>query len=159
MTRRLSTMLAGSSLLVIASTLAAQAQQATPSSGASEEIVVTGTQIRGVAPVGAAPIMITPEQITEAPGLSTDSVLATIPQLSLFNQQLGIQSGLGAANQIDTPMIHGLPTLIMIDGHRVASAGTNCTNIDPSIIPKGVLSGIEVVPDGGSAIYGSDAIG
>jgi iron complex outermembrane receptor protein len=48
----------------------------------------------------------------------------------------------------------------MLDGERLAPAGTNgITSVDPSIIPKGLLQQIEIVPDGGSALYGSDAVG
>ena len=122
------------------------------------EVVVTGTFIRGVAPTGTETQVITAEDIKEAGGLSTNDALARIPQITnFFNTQ--IVAAPGQLHGIDTPSIHGLPTLIMLDGERIAEAGTSVTSVDPSIIPKGLLDQIEIVPDGGSALYGSDAVG
>ena len=122
------------------------------------EIVVTGTLIRGVAPAGTETELVTAEDIKEAGGLSTNDALARIPQITnFFNTQ--IVAAPGQPHGIDTPTIHGLPTLIMLDGQRIAAAGTYVTSVDPSIIPKGLLQQIEIVPDGGSALYGSDAVG
>ena len=122
------------------------------------EIVVTGTLIRGVAPAGTETEVITAEDIKEDGGLSTNDALARIPQITnFFNTQ--IVAAPGQPHGIDTPTIHGLPTLIMLDGQRIAAAGTYVTSVDPSIIPKGLLQQIEIVPDGGSALYGSDAVG
>ena len=135
-------------------------ETSTSSAEASDltEIVVTGTLIRGVAPTGTETVKVTAEDIKEAGGLSTNDVLARIPQITnFFNTQ--IVAAPGQPHGIDTPSIHGLPTLILLDGHRIAAAGTYVTSVDPSIIPKGLLQQIEVVPDGGSALYGSDAVG
>ncbi|HEU4651427.1 MAG TPA: TonB-dependent receptor, partial [Croceibacterium sp.] len=54
--------------------------------------------------------------------------------------------------------IHGLgpfATLVIVDGHRVTS---NSRSIDPSVLPSLGVERVEVVADGTSAIYGSDAI-
>lgn len=133
--------------------------------GPREDIIVTGTLIRGVAPAGMETITVTQEDIKEAGGITTSEVLAKIPQISFFNRQpaAGNDAGVGQRQTVNQPLIHGLPTLILLDGRRISSAGPGtggtATSIDPSIIPTGVLGGIEVVPDGGSALYGSDAVG
>ena len=60
-----------------------------------------------------------------------------------------------------TPGLHGLPgtaMLVLIDGHR-AVGDTPLLNIpDPSSIPPSAIERIEIIADGGSAIYGSDAV-
>lgn len=129
------------------------------------EIVVTGTQIRGIAPAGTEAITVTTQDIVEAGGITVQDVLAKVPQLSFFNRQptSGNDMGVGQRQPPQQPQIHGLPTLILLDGRRIASAGAGvggaATSVDPSIIPTGVLGGIQIVPDGGSALYGSDAVG
>jgi iron complex outermembrane receptor protein len=47
---------------------------------------------------------------------------------------------------------------MLVDGHRVVGMGISVTNPDVDIIPPGIIERVEVVPDGGSAIYGSDAV-
>jgi len=132
---------------------------------ADEDIIVTGTLIRGIAPAGTEAFHLTPQDIQEAGGNTVQDVLAKVPQLSFFNKQptSGNDMGVGQRQPPQQPLIHGLPSLVLLDGHRVASAGAGtggtATSIDPSIIPTGVLGGIEIVPDGGSALYGSDAVG
>ncbi|HEV2597842.1 TonB-dependent receptor domain-containing protein [Sphingopyxis sp.] len=128
------------------------------------DIVVTGTLIRGVAPTGTNVVNLTSEDVVASGATSTNQLLARIPQItSAFNQTPTIQGGSGL--QINRPNIRNLgaaggsTTLILIDGHRAVPAGVLQTTPDPDVIPPGMLERVEVVPDGGSAIYGSDAIG
>ena len=98
--------------------------------------------------------------------MSVNQVLQTIPQLSSFNR-LQVQAGQGNAGTVNRPNLRNLEgnavagnstTLILLDGHRLVGAGVNSNSPDPDIIPPGALQRIEVVADGGSAIYGSDAV-
>jgi iron complex outermembrane recepter protein len=128
-----------------------------------QEVVVTGTLLRGIAPTGTNLISVGQPDIQASGAVSTNDLVAKIPQLSTFNTvptgtanfgQPIIQTnirGLGASG--------GTTTLTLLDGHRLVGAGILQTYADPSIIPPGVIEKVEVVPDGGSAIYGSDAIG
>jgi iron complex outermembrane recepter protein len=151
----------GVALIALCVSVPIYAQDASPRTAERDdlaEIVVTGTLIRGVAPTGTETILVTADDIKEAGGLSTNDALARVPQITnFFNTQ--IVAAPGQPHGIDTPAIHGLPTLILLDGQRIAAAGTFVTSVDPSIIPKGLLQQIEIVPDGGSALYGSDAVG
>src|SRR2546423_1303266 len=99
MNRRLS-VLAGSSMLVIATTLAAQAQTTQQKSAAAdiEEVVVTGTLIRGIAPVGSNVIGISRQDIESSGLIDTNALLAQmVPQSRSFMiiQQPGNGSTLG----------------------------------------------------------------
>src|SRR5690606_39808071 len=50
-------------------------------------------------------------------------------------------------------------TLTLVNGHRAIPSGTQAQYVDPSMIPIGAIERIEVLLDGASAIYGSDAGG
>lgn len=129
-----------------------------------EEIIVTGTQLRGIAPVGTNVVTMSEQDIIATGAPSANEILTKIPQVS--SAFLGTPTtGLDAGLSIVRPNIRNLgasgtsTTLVIIDGHRVVGAGALQSTPDPDVIPPGVLERVDVVPDGGSSIYGSDAIG
>lgn len=137
-------------------------QQATD----NPDIVVTGTLVRGVAPPGASPIAVSSEDIRSTGVTSVAQLLQTVPQLGSFGQ---FQIPLANSAEVSTnrPNLRDLPgnntaggstTLVLLDGHRIVGMGNGSTNADPDIIPPGVIERVEIVPDGGSSIYGSDAV-
>lgn len=132
----------------------------------SEEIVVTGTMVRGVAPPGANPISVSTQAIQNIGATSINQVLQTVPQLASFGN---LQQPLAASPEVSVnrPNLRNLPgfnnaggstTLVLMDGHRLVGVGVATTSPDPDVIPPSVIERIEIVPDGGSAIYGSDAV-
>lgn len=131
-----------------------------------DEIVVTGTSIRGVAPAGAETVTLDQEAITATSSSNTAEVLASIPQLGDFNSLPSVIA-LGAQQTTNRPAVRGLssgtsggsPTLILMDGHRLVGAGVVQTVPDPDVVPPGALARVEVATDGGSSVYGSDAVG
>ena len=131
-------------------------------SGASAaEIVVTGSSIRGVAPVGSQLIGVSRDTIqTNAPA-NTQELLSTVPQLGNF----GANAEQSTSNRFRTagyqPNIHNVgiyATLTLFNGHRIAPVGGEAVFPDPSILPIIAVQRVEVVADGGSAVYGSDAV-
>ncbi len=141
--------------------IAAGASDATPT---GSDIVVTGSRIRGVAPVGSNVIAIDQARIAQEPVTSTNDLLRRVPQVvSLGANRAGGSSQNGAANATRGAGINlrGLSTnatLLLYDGRRFPPQGTQGQFTDPSVIPSIALSRVEVVADGASAIYGSDAI-
>jgi iron complex outermembrane receptor protein len=130
------------------------------------DIVVTGTSLRKVAPAGAQTITVTPVQIAATGATSTDQLLANIPQLGSFGTTPsvnigGIQQTVNPTNIRNLPQGFGggSPTLVLLDGHRMVGAGVNQAYPDPDVIPPALIERVEVVTDGGSAVYGADAIG
>ncbi|HEV2597941.1 TonB-dependent receptor domain-containing protein [Sphingopyxis sp.] len=127
------------------------------------EIVVTGTQLRGIAPVGTNVVSMSREDIAATGATSANDILRAIPQVS--SAFLSNPSAPPGGLSIIRPNIRNLgasgtnTTLVIVDGHRVVGAGVLQSTPDPDIIPPGVLERVDVVPDGGSSIYGSDAIG
>jgi iron complex outermembrane receptor protein len=151
----------------------AAAQVAGPESGgagdaqaAPETIVVTGSRIRGVsaAATGSNVIAIDRSVIEETPVQSTADLLRRTPQVVTLgaNPNGGLAQN-GAANVTRSSGINlrGLgntATLLLHDGRRFAPQGTQAQLTDPSVIPTIAVDRVEVVADGASAIYGSDAV-
>jgi iron complex outermembrane receptor protein len=142
------------------------AQDAEEEVADSSDIVVTGTLIRGVAPSGASPISVDAKKIQETGATTVAQVLQTIPQLASFGSLQTLSSSTPELS-VNRPNLRSLPgfntsggssTLVLLDGHRIVGMGSNTTTPDPDFIPAGVLQRIEIVPDGGSAVYGSDAV-
>ena len=127
-------------------------------------IVVTGSRIRGIDPVGSNVIALDQERIEEEPVNSTNELLRRVPQVvSLGANRAGGSAQNGAANATRGAGINlrGLSTnatLLLHDGYRFPPQGTQGQFTDPSVIPSIALGRVEVVADGASAIYGSDAI-
>ncbi|RYD67445.1 MAG: TonB-dependent receptor [Sphingomonadales bacterium] len=155
----------GALTLAIASPAFAQEEApATEAQAAEQDIVVTGSRIRGIDPVGSAVIAIDADQIMEEPVTSTNDILRRVPQVvSLGANRAGGNAQNGAANATRGAGINlrGLSTnatLLLYDGKRLPPQGTQGQFTDPSAIPSIALGRIEVVADGTSAVYGSDAV-
>lgn len=127
-------------------------------------ITVTGSRIRGIAPVGSAVIALDAQKIQDEPVISTNDILRRVPQVvSLGANRAGGSAQNGAANATRGAGINqrGLSTnatLLLYDGKRFPPQGTQGQFTDPSVIPSIALARVEVVADGSSAIYGSDAV-
>ena len=125
-----------------------------------EAITVTGTSIRGTAPVGSSVTTVTQADIKATGATSVTGILASVPQLMGMGQVDGGTTGQGAQQAL----IHQLgqsastSTLTLIDGHRAPTSGTNHSFVDPNMIPINMVERVEVLADGVSAVYGSDAI-
>src|SRR5690606_16932537 len=128
-------------------------------------IVVTGTRIRG----GTSPspvILIGSEDIREQGFSDLGEVIRAVPQNFNGGQNPGVTLGSGGlANQNLTGgsslNLRGLgpdATLTLLNGRRLAYGGF-VRAIDIGAIPVGAVDRIEIVADGASAIYGSDAVG
>ncbi len=165
--------LAVSGVLLGTATFGAHAQDA-PAEDSSdlqklEEVVVTGTLIRGIEPTGSQVIGITAEDVKISGAVDSNALLATVPQVTnLFNERTTINPAGTASIQIVRPNLRSLPsgntatgasTLVLLDGHRLPPVGVGQSAPDSDMIPPGMVERVELVTDGGSAIYGSDAIG
>jgi len=158
---------AGSKVLLAAGICGVALSQAAGAAEASKEdaeldvVVVTGSRIAGAAPVGAAVTTVGREEIEDSGQVTLDRMIKELPQvLDLgFSETSRAQSGgNGNATWSSSINLRGLSpfsTLIISDGHRMT---TNGRAISPSVLPTLGVDRIEVVADGASAIYGSDAV-
>lgn len=152
--------LAGSSLIV---ERAPAAQDVSAEAGGSD-IVVTGSRIRG-APVASPVIRLDQQDMRNAGQSSVAEVVRNIPQNFGGGQNPGVGNNVPAASGINvgsasTINLRGLgsdATLTLLNGHRLAYNGSR-QGIDVSAIPLGMVDRIEIVADGASALYGSDAV-
>ncbi|WP_447725557.1 TonB-dependent receptor domain-containing protein [Sphingomonas koreensis] len=131
----------------------------------SGEIVVTGSRLRGVPPT--SPVLTLARRELQDAGFSNlGDVIRAIPQNFAGGQNPTVSGGgsQGAANQNTTSSstfnLRGLgpdATLTLLNGHRMPYDGV-FQGVDISSIPLAAIDRIEIVTDGASAIYGSDAV-
>ena len=133
-------------------------------SGADETIVVTGSRIRG-APIASPVIRLTDERMrNEGQGTLAEAV-RTIPQNFGGGQNPGVGNNVpatsgvnvGSATSINLRGLGSDATLTLLNGHRLSYSASR-QSIDVSSIPLAAVDRIEIVPDGASALYGSDAV-
>ena len=137
---------------------------AAPAAGAGETIVVTGTNLRGGQPT-APVIVIRREDIDASGSTSVDQLMAKVPQ----NAQNGVNrenfraigAGADSTEHGSGLNLRGLgqrATLVLINGRRIAPSNTGAF-VDVSLLPLSAIERVEILTDGASAIYGSDAVG
>jgi len=127
-----------------------------------EEIVVTGTRIRGAAPVGSSVVTIDRDDIEESGLATTEDLMRTLPQVfsSGFAQHISFQNGnIGGGSGLNLRGLGADATLTLVNGRRLPVMGLRGNFTDISSIPASAIERIEVLPDSASAIYGSDAVG
>jgi iron complex outermembrane receptor protein len=126
-----------------------------------ETVVVTGTLIRGIAPIGAPSSTVDNAAIVASGTTNTADLLATQPALNSFNTlPIGGNQAFRSTGAT-VPGMRGLPgtaVLVLLDGHRLVGDSPLLTTADPSSIPAGAIERVEIIQDGGSATYGSDAV-
>ena len=138
---------------------AAYAQEATD--GVMQRVEVTGSSIKRLSSETALPITSIKADDFAKQGLTTaQEVLATISmnQSSQGSSQ-SVGAGTGGQSVADLRGIGGDKTLVLLNGRRIASHPFNGSSVDLNIIPVSALERVEVLRDGASAIYGTDAIG
>ncbi|HKT27240.1 TonB-dependent receptor plug domain-containing protein, partial [Dyella sp.] len=144
--------------------LAANAQDSNPSSKTLEKVVVTGSSIPRTDLETASPVQVITAKDLQASGLPT---VADYLQRLTSDGAGSIPStfGNGFASGATGVSLRGLgagSTLVLLNGRRMASFGLADDGqkvfTDLSTIPMEAVERIEVLKDGASAIYGSDAI-
>jgi iron complex outermembrane receptor protein len=152
---------------------AAQAPAAAGDEGKATDIVVTGSRIRRDPLSQDAPIVFVDQADIAKTGLnSINDVLQRLPSAggglngkfnnsgNFGNPPDGGGVGAGAA-EIDLRYLGSRRTLVLVDGLRfvnAASASGVPGSVDLNAIPESMIERVEVLQDGASAIYGSDAI-
>lgn len=132
-----------------------------------QTVTVTGTRIRG----GDTPspvVAIGSEQIQQEGFIDLGEVIRSVPQNFSGGQNPGVAAGAAAGGLSDQNVtggsgmnLRGLgpdATLTLLNGHRMSYGGF-AQAVDVSTIPVEAVERLEIVPDGASAIYGSDAVG
>jgi iron complex outermembrane recepter protein len=132
-----------------------------------KEVVIIGSRIRRTTFESPAPIkVITREEVTAAGFNSTTELLqstATTSGSSQINNAYGnyVTDGGPGANTVSLRGLGASRTLVLINGRRLAPAGTRGAvgSVDLNVLPNAMVERVEVLRDGASSVYGSDAIG
>lgn len=151
-------------LLAISSAFVLPAVQATEASTAAERIAVTGSHIKRVQQENATPVLfLSGDEIRQSGKVTLTDVLRdlTINSGNSFDEQYTGSFSAGSAS-IGLRGLSPKNTLVLVNGQRVSSYGfalnTQDTFVDLNALPLSSVERVEVLKDGASAVYGSDAI-
>ncbi len=129
-----------------------------------ERVEVTGSSIVNPKSKDALPVRVIDAKEIERTGIrSTAELIQSLPMMNSVNELGGVNTaGLGG---YQSGAIHGYEagTLVLINGRRSPSfakqrADQDRTAVDLSMVPLRAIERIEILTDGASALYGSDAI-
>lgn len=131
---------------------------------ARDEIVVTGTNIRGAAPVGAPLLQFDREAIAQTGVTTVQEFIEKLPQNfgggvsddSILPQNGGTFSPESGAG-VNLRGLGNGSNLVLLNGNRLAASGGG-SYVDVSMIPLSAVERIDVLTDGASAVYGTDAV-
>ena len=130
-----------------------------------EEVVVTGSRLARTPGELAGNLVVLGEDFIRSTGEATlERVLRQLPQnlnstAEQFGSNLNTVNNLTGASTVNLRGLGSEATLILIDGKRAGYNGFLGGVTDVSSIPLSIVERIEVMLDGASAIYGSDAVG
>ena len=142
-----------------------------PTEAEARRVIVTGSNIPTAEEAGPNPVdTYRPEDIEKLGARNATDLLTKLPQQmgSTINQNA---NGVGGGNGSVIPNLRGLlpkETLVLIDGKRAAIIGSGggvgagaspgVAGVDINLIPFPMIDHIDILKDGASAIYGSDAV-
>lgn len=127
---------------------------------AVERIAVTGSRIKRADMEGANPVQVITRQDLINSGITNiGDILQEIPSVAGAGTNASINNGGSGAVRVSLRGLGSERTLVLVNGRRMVASGTGANaSVDLSTIPTAIIKRVEVLKDGASAIYGSDAI-
>ncbi|TAJ74494.1 MAG: TonB-dependent receptor [Phenylobacterium sp.] len=123
-----------------------------------EQVMVTGSRIARKDYVAESPIVTVSNEVIQAAGpASIEQTLNTLPQFAATSGASSANTGLGGRANANLRGLGITRTLVLLDGRRMQPSDP-LGAIDLNTISSALVSGVEVITGGASAIYGSDAI-
>ncbi len=155
-------------VLIVIPVDATRAQESEDAPQDIETIVVVGSHLRGIDPQGMSPVLVLDRQSIERTGvISVAEVLQQLPMnnAGTFNDRNALSSALGGTG-ISFRGLGANSVLILINGRRSTTYGfSHATDfgglasfVDLNSIPVAAVERIEILKDGASALYGSEAM-
>ncbi|WP_457419819.1 TonB-dependent receptor [Roseateles sp. P5_E7] len=141
----------------------AQTPPSTPETPATqmERVTVTGSAIKRLDAETTVPVTVLRMRDLQQQGLTTvEQILGslTASQTSLGTSQ-AVGASTGGASFADLRGVGANKTLVLLNGRRIANNAFDGSAPDLNMIPMAAIERIEVLRDGASALYGTDAIG
>ncbi|MDB5584514.1 MAG: TonB-dependent receptor [Bradyrhizobium sp.] len=136
-------------------------------SSENEDIVVTGTHLRGVRPDSSPLTVYTRGDIDRSGASTVEEFARKLPQnfSGVDSTTIGLVNGSPIASNnvtrgagLDLNGLGAGATLVLVNGHRLAPAGGDGTFVDISMLPLSGVDHVEILSDGASSIYGADAV-
>src|SRR5438067_9767877 len=141
----------------------APAQVTTGATGEVERVIVTGSNIPTAEETGPNPVDTYRPSDIEKLGIRNATDLTTfLPQEAGGTKNLNIANGGDGTVQFNLRGLLAKETLVLVDGKRVAFSSLNAVGfsggVDINLIPFPMIDHIDILKDGASAVYGSDAV-
>src|SRR5438046_834698 len=129
----------------------------------AERVIVTGSNIPTAEEVGPNPVDTYRPADIEKLGIRNATDLTTfLPQQSGATANLNMANGGDGTVQFNLRGLLAKETLVLVDGKRVAFGSLNGVGfsggVDINLIPFPMIDHIDILKDGASAVYGSDAV-
>lgn len=135
----------------------------TDTTGLLEEVIVTGSVIRGMTENAALPVdVISGDELQKLGSPTAVELIKSLPTSSgvigdtnQFDSRSQATEGMASVN------LRGLSpqrTLVLLNSKRLVKAGTGVPFVDINLLPLSAIQRVEILKDGASATYGSDAI-
>ncbi len=133
---------------------------------ATEQIIITGSRIRHDQFTSDSPIQVITKDQSVLAGLATTTETLQGSTVSGGSNQINnyfggyVTDGGPGANTLSLRGLGAVRTLVLLNGRRLAPAGTRGAvgSADLNVLPSAMVDRIEILKDGASSIYGSDAV-
>ena len=125
-----------------------------------ERIAVTGSRINRTDIESASPVtVISSDFITKSGFTSVQEILSMQPAAAGMSLGSTSNNGSGGSATVNLRGMGVQRTLVLLNGRRMVASGTGAdSSVDLNTIPVSMIQTIEILKDGASAVYGSDAI-
>ncbi|WP_237067216.1 TonB-dependent receptor plug domain-containing protein [Microbulbifer guangxiensis] len=135
------------------------AQDAVPGP-AVEEVIVTGSRIARDPLSTTGPITVVDSEAIQRSGVGTiDELLNDLPSMGTTGINANDNNGGQGLSFVDLRNLGSARTLVLVNGRRFVSSASGVSSaVDMNNIPVDMIDRIEVLTDGASAVYGSDAV-
>ncbi|WP_332852338.1 TonB-dependent receptor [Duganella sp. S19_KUP01_CR8] len=134
-----------------------------------QRVEITGSSIKRLAKEGALPVQVINYDTIEKSGItSTEQLIRSLSangtgadNMTSGNNVFGADADRvsGGASYASLRGLGPNSTLVLLNGRRIATFGASAKSVDLNAIPLGAIQRVEILKDGASAIYGTDAIG
>src|SRR6056300_554815 len=124
-----------------------------------EEVVVTGSKIKKDEFASSSPLeIISAEEILESGVASIDEYLKFTPAFTGYQLGTTTNNGGNGSRELSLRGLGPTATLVLINGRRTIGDVSGSGAVDVGMIPENLVKNVDVLLDGASTVYGSDAI-
>jgi iron complex outermembrane receptor protein len=120
-----------------------------------QRVEVTGSSIKRLATENALPLTTIKAEELQNRGLTTMSEVAVALTVASTNEPVG---GGGSGTMINMRGLNTNRTLVLLNGRRLANEALGDSSVNVDVMPMAAIERVEVLRDGASALYGTDAI-